>query len=150
MNTQAQLIHSNYHHTIDLQQLFLLTEHWQSDVAFYKDEFKFLYKLIDKYYMWLTNDEHITQVRKMVNTVLEMQKELDAFTVDLSHHLIAIGKRIDKPNAATELVLREEHSALGIRIGQFYRNFRVVKKTIFTLTEVVIESDKLQHILEKG
>lgn len=149
MNTQAHIIQHNYHNNVNLQQLFLLTEHWQSDVAFYKDEFKFLYRLIDKYYIWLTNDQHIEEVRKMVKTVLEMQHELTVISTQLSSHLISIGKRIDKPNAAAELVLREEHAILESKIGQFYRNFKVIKKEIFTITEVVIESEKLQHLLEK-
>lgn len=149
MNTQAQLFQYNYHNTANLQQLFLLTEHWQNDVAFYKDEFRFLYKLIDRYYIWLTNDEHIEAVRKMVKTVVDVQHELTALSIELSSHLIAIGKRIDKSNAAAELVLREEHAQLEMKVGQFYRNFRMVKKEIFTITELVIESEKLQHLLEK-
>lgn len=37
--------------TAEYQQLYILSEHWLSELQFYKDELKFLNHLIDKYFI---------------------------------------------------------------------------------------------------
>jgi len=38
------------------QDLYARTEHWKSDIEFYRDESRFLRTLIDKYFIWLIKD----------------------------------------------------------------------------------------------
>ncbi len=37
----------------DWQPLYVLTEHWKSDLSFYAEDLKFLAHLIDNYFMWI-------------------------------------------------------------------------------------------------
>src|SRR5665811_322155 len=54
-----------YIHEADWQQLYVLTEHWKSDLSFYEGDLKFLHHLIDKYFMWISKKEHIDMVREI-------------------------------------------------------------------------------------
>ena len=49
----------NYINEASWEQLYVLTEHWKSDLVFYHKDLRFLHLLIDKYFMWISNKENI-------------------------------------------------------------------------------------------
>jgi hypothetical protein len=42
----------------DWQKLYILTEHWKSDLLFYKQDLKFLHHFIDKYFLRISKREY--------------------------------------------------------------------------------------------
>jgi hypothetical protein len=64
---------SDYIGTANWQQLYALTEHWKSDMEFYKYEIQFLKQLINKYFIWLVEDERINKIRVLVNILRGME-----------------------------------------------------------------------------
>lgn len=41
------------------QEMYIITERWQSDLAFFNDELSFFRKLINKYLLWLVDEKNI-------------------------------------------------------------------------------------------
>ena len=48
----------------DWQEMYVLSEHWRSDLEFYKDDLLFLHHLVDKYFIWITKSENLELVKK--------------------------------------------------------------------------------------
>ncbi|WP_299524390.1 hypothetical protein [uncultured Lutibacter sp.] len=52
------------------QELYILTEHWKSDMLFYKEDLNFLNHLIDKYFIWISKKEDADLVKKIDTSIL--------------------------------------------------------------------------------
>ena len=46
------------------EDLYILAEHWESDLKFYSDDLRFLHHLVDKYFIWITKSENLELVRE--------------------------------------------------------------------------------------
>lgn len=140
---------SDYLHTADWQQLYVLTEHWQKDMEFYKDELRFLYKLVDKYFIWLVDDEHIRMVQNIVNEIRLDERKGNEIREAIKLHLRHLESLMQNAFSQDEQKFRDEHSELEDALAQYAKDFRDIKKTVFQATELVMESEKLGHLLER-
>lgn len=149
MNTDLRLRpNNNYLHTATWQELYALTEHWLSDVAFFGDEVRFLSDLVGKYFIWLTRQESMMTVQRMVtrlNAFARTQKEI---ADRIKRHLKDLGVLMDGIDREDAKNFRFEHARLEEDLAELARVFRSVKKEVFTITEHVVESEKLQNLLE--
>ena len=57
---------------INWQELYILTDHWKSDLDFYKDDLRFLHHLIDKYIIWITKDDNLNMVKDIEKNLFEI------------------------------------------------------------------------------
>lgn len=138
---------SDYLYAADLSELYVLAEHWKSDMDFYKDELRFLHDLVDKYFIWLTSKENIDHTREVALRLRQAEEERSIVASGIRHHLHRIGQMIVGPAAGDEQDFREEHILLEDKMTDLVKNIRALKKEVFALTEHVIESEKLQHLL---
>lgn len=134
-------------HSASWQELHVLTRHWESDLDFYRHELDFLTKLINKYFMWLARDEHVSQVQATAARLLELQSSRHALASKMQHHLQHLEGLQNKP-AAEDVAFREEHASLEDEFSAFVKSFRELKKTVFKMTEDIVEHEKLEHLLK--
>ncbi len=59
---------------VNWQELYILTDHWKSDLEFYKDDLRFLHHLIDKYIIWITKDDNLNLVKNIQKNLFEIRK----------------------------------------------------------------------------
>ncbi|MFK5973327.1 MAG: hypothetical protein QM485_08600 [Flavobacteriaceae bacterium] len=62
MNDFRKRPKDNFIQETNCQELYVLTNHWKSDLLFYKDDLIFLHHLIDKYFIWITKKDNLTKV----------------------------------------------------------------------------------------
>jgi len=90
---------SDYIGTANWRQLYALTEHWKTDLEFYKYELQFLQQLINKYFILLMEDKNINRIRMLVNKLRGMeivqQNITEGTTLHMSH-LIALMKNVSR------------------------------------------------------
>lgn len=138
---------SNYIQQASWKDLYDLTTYWLSELSFTGDELHFLNDLIGKYLILMTRQESILKVQQMVkelDRLTDQQKQLNGL---VKKHLTHIEEWIEKGSAARQDGFREEHRQLEEKIVAFEEAFRRTKKEIFTITEHVIGSEKLHHLL---
>lgn len=131
----------DFSYTAEYQQLFILTEHWKSDLLFYKDDLRFLHHLIDKYFIWLTHKEHLDEMRKVASGLSEIGKTCDGLLDKTSKHLHHLAELIDNPTKYDSNKFRKEHEELENEIASFIKKFRGIKKETFAIAEQVIEKE---------
>ncbi|REE82789.1 hypothetical protein BX611_0059 [Lutibacter oceani] len=127
----------------DWQDLYVLTEHWKSDLLFYQDDLKFLDHLIDKYFIWLSKEENIVKVREIELSLVKITKQCSNLLEKVNKHLSHLAGLIDDPFKYDSHQFRTEHQTLEDDISKFIKDFRKNRKNIFTITEHVIESEEM-------
>lgn len=127
--------------TAEYQELYILTEHWQSDLQFYKDDLQFLYHLIDKYFIWLINKENLDEMRNLSSSLSETSINCDRLLEKTSKHLTHLAELIDDPFKYDSHKFRNEHEELENDIASFIKQFRKIKKNTFAVTEKVLERE---------
>lgn len=138
---------SDYLHKASWEDLYLLTEHWKSDIEFYRDESRFLRTLVDKYFIWLIEDGNIQMVQLLSNKLSKIITQKKAIYDKLNKHLNHLEELIENPFSHDSTKFRNEHSKLEDEFTVFVKNFKVIKKEIFAMTKHVIEDEKLHHLL---
>lgn len=142
-------LNSDFFKQASWEQLYIITDHWKSDLYFYNDETNFLKHLLSKYSIWLTQNANIENV----NVVSEKLHVCERFKNDLletiAKHMKHIKNMVENPFVHNELAFREEHAQLEEDVADYVKSHREVKKEIFSITEKVIESEKLQHLLKE-
>ena len=127
--------------TAEYRELYILTEHWQSDLQFYKSDLRFLYHLIDKYFIWLVNKENLDGMRTIASDLSESVKNCDKLLEKTSKHLTHLAELIDDPFKYDSHKFRSQHEELENEIASFIKNFWKIKKDTFAVSE---------HVIEKG
>jgi len=132
----------NYIFNANWQELNVLTEHWKSDLLFYKDDLKFLDHLIDKYFIWISKKEDFNLVKSIEVGIVETSKNCSSLLQRVNKHLVDIAALIVNPFKYNSQQFREEHQLLEDDISAFVKDFRANRKEVFEVTEHVIESEE--------
>ena len=133
----------DYIREADWQKLYLLTEHWKSDLLFYKQDLKFLHHLIDKYFLWISKSENIDMVREIEVDLLKVHKQ-GATLLETTHkHLHHLAELIDNPFAYDSHQFRAEHETLEDELTEFLKDFRRNRKEVFKITGHIMDGEEL-------
>jgi hypothetical protein len=130
--------------------LYIIAEHWQSDLKFYEDELNFLRKLIDKYFLWLIEEKHLENTRSVADKLSKLEKNRLATDEKLTKHMHHLTALIENPFPYDASVYKNEHKELKAAFSEFLKEFRRVKKAIFELAEHVIDSAKVKRLIESA
>lgn len=125
------------------QQLYVLTEHWKSDLSFYEGDLKFLHHLIDKYFMWISKKEHIDMVREIEVNLLATDEQCESMLNRVNENLHHLASLIDNSFANDSNEFRIEHANLEDDITTFVKTFRSNRKEIFTVTNYLMDTEEL-------
>ncbi|HEY0745034.1 MAG TPA: hypothetical protein VGD40_26395 [Chryseosolibacter sp.] len=131
------------------QQIYIISERWQSDLVFFYDELNFLRKLIDKYFIWLIDDDNIESTRKVASELSKLEKRRFSILQRLDKHRRHLANVIENPFTHNTQECSDEHSELEVLFAGLAKEFRLVKKDVFDLTEHVIESEKAKRLLSE-
>jgi hypothetical protein len=129
------------------QELYVLTEHWQSDLEFFKDELSFFQTLFDKYFQYLIAEENIKETKITVALFEAVKAEQTTLNMQVARHLIHISELMKNPFVQNEPQFRAEHIALETRFVEFVKCFRDFKQKLFSIAERSSKVEKNKHQL---
>ena len=129
------------------QQFFVLAEHWQSDLKFFADELQFLKSIIDKYFIWLTDEKNLADTQRLTATLINLEKSRVHIEQKVESHLKNLVTLIKDGILQDAQNCKDEHGELQIGLTALVKDFRQIKKEIFELTKRVMESEKNHHLL---
>lgn len=124
------------------KDLYVLTEHWKSDLLFYKDDLNFLDHLIDKYFIWISKKEDNEIVRAIEKNIVKTNKECEVLLEKVDKHLMRISSIIEDSFKYDSHKFRMEHQKLEDDITNFVKTFRANRKEVFKVTKHVMESEE--------
>lgn len=127
------------------EQLYILANHWKSDLEFYKEDLRFLHHLVEKYVIWITLSENLALVKTIESNLFGLKEQAEALLGRVSKHQKQLGQR----NGKDSLAITQEHQALEQAFALFVKQFRKNREETFKISEYVIDSESLGHIMEK-
>lgn len=133
----------------DWKELYILTNHWKSDLLFYKDDLMFLHHLIDKYFIWITQKDNLKEVQKVGTGILQDTKQCESLLKKVAVHLSHLGNLIEEPFKKNSGEFRDEHQELEDEITIFVKTVRQNRKELFAITAHVLESEQLSQLLNR-
>ena len=133
---------------VNWQELYILTDHWKSDLNFYKDDLRFLHHLIDKYIIWITKDDNLNMVQEIKKNLFEIRNKSMDLMKEVTTHLGNLGLMVENPDQSSNPQFIEDHEALEDKISKFAKLFRSNRKEVFSITEYIIDSEELPNILK--
>lgn len=138
---------SNFIESASWEELHVLTEKWKSDLEFYNFELSFLHKLIDKYYIWLSNDELVNEVEDAARKIFTADKIRKGLALNTIKHLRHIEEIIENEFSNDAQLFRREHEELENSFASFCKKFQLLKKEVFMLTEQVLDTENVSGYL---
>lgn len=140
---------ANFIQETDWQKLYVLTNHWKSDLLFYKDDLKFLHNLIDKYFIWITKKNNLKDVQQVGTLILEDTRQCRLLLEKAEKHLSHLANLIDEPFKNNSAQFRDEHQELEDDIALFAKTIRENRKQLFAVTERVLDDEQLVQLMGK-
>lgn len=133
---------------MDWQALFVLAEHWKSDLLFYRDDLNFLHHLLDKYFIWITKKDDLEKVSKTARDMLNDKWECEALLERVHKHSSHLANSIDNSIKNDGEILRKEHKQLEDDIALFIKKVRKNRTQVFAVTEHLMDNEKLEYLLK--
>ncbi len=137
----------DYLHTASWEEIYALSEHWLTDLEFFKDELNFLDILVGKYFLLMLKKENVDKIHNITSNISGLIKEQQVLNEKINKHLKDLSLLMENAFNTSEQWFRNDHVDLEERLTEFTANFRSIKKEIFNITEHVIANQKLQHLL---
>ena len=131
----------------DWQELYVLTEHWRSDLEFYKDDMRFLHHLVDKYFIWITKSENLEMVKEIMLQILSLEKQCQDLMNAVKEHMHNLAQFADESKDQKLSKISDQHVVLETSIYNFVKDFRANRKEVFRITEYIIDSEELTNII---
>lgn len=136
-----------YIKTANWEQLYVLAEKWKSDFEFYKFEHSFLKKLLDKYFIWISDDNNVLHVEKLASQIDKLELKRYLLNLQTIKHLRHIEEIIENEFAYNAQEFRDEHAELEEEIVAFNKEFKFLKKEVYRVTEYILESENIANHL---
>lgn len=140
---------SNYLQSAEWEELHVLTSHWQSDMAFFEDELRFIDVLIDKYFNSLIDPENMDRTKAIAANLSQVKSDREKLTSRIAEHLRHIKELMTNTSTQDAATFRQEHGRLEDDLTEFVKSFRTAKKEIFQLTESIARTEKSKHLISK-
>ncbi len=147
MKTSDKKVSDILSNETEWQKFYVLTEHWQSDLEFYKDDLRFLHHLVDKYFIWITKSENLEMVREILLQVNDLQKRCESLIKKVLDHRHDLTYFENKTDASRWQQTLEQHEEMEKEIYTFVKEFRANRKEVFRITEYVIDSEQLSDLI---
>ena len=127
-------------------QYYVVARRWSSDIEFFKIETAFLHRLLDNYFLRLCEREYIEQLEQTGMKLLKLEREESL--ADL-----LINEQLKYVELMAEDIIYENADELAVNqvkleylMTNLTRDYREVKKELFTLVEATMREDKREGL----
>ncbi|MBD3638815.1 MAG: hypothetical protein HUJ25_15790 [Crocinitomicaceae bacterium] len=137
---------SDYMLQADTEALYVLTEHWNTDIDFYKDELKFLEDVIEEHFLWIIQSGKMPLVQVLKEQIGEAKTEVRKLDEQIKKHLMHLEELMENAFTHDEQKFREEHEKLEEKFGAFVKFFRELKTNLYSTVKDGIDKEKRKYL----
>lgn len=124
----------------ELQELYLLSKHWISDLEFLERDLEFLKNLFGKVFSPLIQKDDFEKIDILVRAA-KIDKEQAGLRNEISIYLHRLEQLISNCNQNFEINLIETYTQLEHKLTQVLLDLKSVKKIVFDLTKEGFKED---------
>lgn len=129
----------------ELQEMYILSNHWQSDITFVQGEIRFLKNALDKYHVY-TENLHLSETIRF-NKILDIQEaSIPGIKLKVSEFLKVIEPFVSSTKKEIGLAELEKFNFLGTEMASLLEYTRLVKRLVFAFIEEAIKTGRYKEI----
>jgi hypothetical protein len=125
----------------ELQELYILSKHWISDIHFEEVEIKFLKNILNKYLVSETTHEQLDEIRGFNESLTLQDASIDAMKEKISELLRFLGSIIIGSDPQIRLDLVEKFAVLETEMKALFVSVKQLKKSLFSFTEEIMKTE---------
>jgi len=125
----------------ELQELYIVSNHWLSDIHFAEDEMRFFKQVINKYLVTHTENNGSDEVKRFNEMIVQLAATALSLKNKISHVLKVIEPFIKGKDDKIGLDLIEKFAALETEVKVLFESVKQIKKSLFSFTEELMRVD---------
>ena len=133
----------------ELQELYILSNHWISDINFIEDETRFLKNVVDKYLAPILKDDQLAKANDFNKNLLQLEANIPALKTEISDFLKFIKPMINESNQEIGINLLEKFTTLEAEMKTLFESVKQIKKSLFSFTEEIMKTEKCSIFLNQ-
>ena len=146
MNYYRKRPKGNYIQDANWQDLYILTERWKNELEYYVFEIEFIERLVETHFIKLLLQENINDLRDLQRDLHNTKNQCKNILLSIQTHLSHIDDIMDTSFKYDTSEFRNQLELLEDEISEFIAMSKVVKLTVFKMTNNVLESKKPKFI----
>ena len=128
--------------TSAVAQQYLMARHWASDLEFFKIETLFLRGLLENHFIALCDDQHIGELKRLGEQLLDLDKDEYECEQLINLQLIKLGLVSKYESLGNKGELDESQVEVENVVMTISKEYREIKREVFKLIEKVMKEDK--------
>jgi hypothetical protein len=124
----------------ELQELYLESKHWLSDIHFEEDEIRFLRKVIGNYLVPGLKNEQLIEINNFNGALAQQDANIPYLKSKITGLLKLIGILINETDKEIRIELVEQFATLETEMKTLFEAVKQIKKLLFLFTEEVMRT----------
>jgi hypothetical protein len=127
----------------ELQELYLLSDHWISDIHFIEDEARFFKNVVEKYLVPTLKNEQLYAVKYFNKDLVQLEEDMRNLKTKILGFLRFIEPMLTESKKEIGLDLLERFTFLETQMKALFESVKRVKKSLFSFTEASMKTEKM-------
>ena len=129
------------------QNLFRDTERRDSELEFYTDEIHFLKNLLDRYLLWLMEEESLAAIQVISSSLKKTEQDCKNIMQANISNRTRLGLLMENPFSQDEHKIKSDFRLDGEKIESLALDMKSVKTEIFKLVEQCFRTEKARKLI---
>lgn len=122
-------------HEFSIEELYVLTTHWLSDIAFFEQEINYFQSLINRYFLPSVEEQNVMLIQSLASHFQSLDLRKENLKKSIIQHQLQLSTFLDKSLAEDEAHLNVLHSNLEGKLFEFIKTLRQIKLEFFNATK---------------
>ena len=133
---ESKLLSSTgFTHELGVEELYVLTTHWLSDISFFEQEISYFQSLITRYFLPNLSEENMLLIKSLENHFQVLSGRKEQIQTSILAHQQELSALLDKSHVENEEHFNVLHSQLEVKLFDFIKALRQVKLEFFNATK---------------
>lgn len=128
----------------ELQELYILSEHWLQDISFMEDEMRFFKNILRKYQEAGLLNEMPCKATGFTTKIQEQEQRLDFLKIKIPEFLHFLKPFIENSKTEMDFAFLEKYNKLEAELKTLFAEVKTTKKELFTYTEAIMTTEKVE------
>ena len=122
-------------HEFSVEELYVLTTHWLSDITFFEQEITYFQSLITRYFLPNIDEQNLLLIESIASHFESLNSRKEQLKANIVEHQTQLSTFLDKSHVENEAECNVLHSNIEAKLFEFIKTLRQVKLEFFNATK---------------
>lgn len=122
-------------HEFSVEELYVLTTHWLSDISFFEQEINYFQSLITRYFLPNVEEQNVMLIKSLASNFESLNSRKEQLKANILEHQNELSSLLGKSHVENEAQFNVLHSNLEGKLFDFIKSLRQIKLEFFNATK---------------